>query len=165
MKTAIVLSGGGMCCSYSAGAIVALAQRLNFTKPDMIVAASGSVGTMFYYIAGQYQSIEGIWTKALANNKDFVSFSRRQIMDIDYLIDDVFKKQYPLDSKAISKSDINFYVSVRNSKTGKRRYISREDNLDVFEVTRATMAMPIIFGEEIKLNDNYYIRLIYVSSN
>jgi len=157
MKTAIILSGGAMRCSYSAGVIATLARELNFKKPDMIVSASGSVGSMFYYISEQYQALEDIWTKILAGNKDFISLTRMQTMDVDYLIDDVFKKQRPLDIDAVKKSGIDFYVPVRNIKTGTLRYIDREDNLNIFEIMRASKAIPLLYGEKVKLDDGNYI--------
>src|ERR1051326_2618384 len=103
-KLAIVTSEGGMKCAYSVGVILALVEKYHLVKPDMVIGASGSTGTLAYFVAGQYQSIRNIWENLLSN-KNFISYLRvRRIMDIDYLIDTVFKKQDILDVNKIKQS-------------------------------------------------------------
>ena len=51
-----------MKCAYAGGALVALARELGITKPDIFVAASGSVGSMFYFLSGQYDAIPVSYT-------------------------------------------------------------------------------------------------------
>ncbi len=105
-KVAIVGSGGGMSCAYFAGAILALVRELNFTKPYLAIGSSGSTGTLAYYVSEQYDSIEHIWSNLLSS-KEFISLIRiNKIMDIDYLIDEVFKKQDILDVDKLKSSKI-----------------------------------------------------------
>jgi predicted patatin/cPLA2 family phospholipase len=51
-------------------------------------------------------------------------------MDIDYLIDIVFKKQDPLNVSNIYNSNIQFFVPATNSKTGEIKYFNNKDNVD-----------------------------------
>lgn len=101
--TTIVTSGGGMWCAYSAGVLDALARELNFTSLDIAGAASGSVGNLFYYLAGQIGVGKRIWTTYLPT-KEFVRFFSRPALQIDYLIDTVFRKLVPLDEQAFTAS-------------------------------------------------------------
>jgi len=156
-KIAIVASEGGMSCAYSVGVILGLVEKYNLTTPDIVIGISGSTGTLAYYVAGQYKSIRNIWENLLSNNK-FVNYSRlTRLMDIDYLIDEVFKKQDVLDISAVKLSPINFYIAVTNKKTGKTEYFSNKDDIDIFEALRASSAMPVFFNKSVIINSNEYI--------
>jgi predicted patatin/cPLA2 family phospholipase len=150
------MSGGGMTCSYSAGFLGALAKEIGFTKPDIIIASSGSVGSASYYVAGQYDSVTNIWAKHLSTNK-FINLARFwRVIDIDYLIDSVFKKIEPLDEKLIYTSKIDYLVPVTNADSGEVRYFTNKDGSDIFEVMRATKAMPVLFNKKVAINGKRY---------
>ena len=103
-KIALILSGGGMAASYNFGALLALVEKYQFISPDIVITGSGSAGTASYYIAGQHNS--NIWGDLLSTKK-FINFLRFwKIIDIDYLIDEIFKKQDPLQSEKIHQSKI-----------------------------------------------------------
>jgi predicted patatin/cPLA2 family phospholipase len=59
-KLAIIMSGGGMSCSYGAGVTTALIEKFNIINPDIVIARSGSAGTGSYFISKQYDSIKNI---------------------------------------------------------------------------------------------------------
>ncbi len=147
-KLAIVASEGGMRCAYSVGAILALVEKYDLKKPDFVIGASGSTGTLAYYVSGQYKSIKNIWENLLSTKK-FVSFLRlSRIIDIDYLIDEVFKKQDPLDVATIKSSATKLYMIVTNKQTGKAVWLSQNDG-DIFEILRASNAIPGFFNKEV----------------
>lgn len=155
-KLAIVLSGGGMTCSYTAGYLGALAKEHGFTNPDIVLAGSGSAGTASYFVARQYDDVTSIWSDLLST-KDFIDPLRvERIIDIDYLIDTVFKKEKPLQEENIHRSVIKFFIAATNSVTGKVEYFSNKDELDWFEVMRATKALPIVFNKCIEINGKTY---------
>lgn len=154
MKTAIIATGGGMKCSYSVGVMKALVEKYNFKNPDIVIAASGSSGTMSYYVAKQFKEMVSIWSDLLST-KRFINFLRFwRIIDIDYLVDDIFKKQEPLDVNSIAYSKIKYLIPVTNYDTGEVEYLSNKD--DTFEAMRATKAMPIAFNKPVKLNGKRY---------
>lgn len=156
-KIGIVTSGGGMSCSYSVGVLLALVEKYKFTNPYVVIGGSGSTGTLAYYVAKQYPQIKNIWENLLSTKK-FISFARPQrIMDIDYLIDEVFKKQEPLDTKTINNSDISFFVAVTSLETGKLEYYSNKDGLDIFELLRASSAIPVAFNKPVLIKGNKYV--------
>ena len=121
-KTAIIMSGGGMSCSYGVGALLALVEKFNFKKPAIAIAGSGSSGTMSYFVAEQYDSIRNIWTNLLSTKKFINPFRITKIIDIDYLIDEVFKKQDALDEEKIYNSKITYLIPATNVDTGEIEY-------------------------------------------
>ncbi len=163
-KTAIVTSGGGMKCAYSAGALVALAKKIGFHTPDIFVSASGSVAGMFYYLAHQYDDIEKIWTR-YASARGLISYSPLPKMDIDYLIDTIFKDFVPLDTEALKKSPTHFLVPVTDFDSGEPRYLSDMHLLDPYEIMRAAKAIPILYNGHVHLGNHSYIDGNFSTSN
>lgn len=160
-KIAIILSGGGMKCAYTSGALLALQRHYKFITPDIMIAASGSVPAMLYYITEQYRNIEKLWTDVLGNNHKAVSPAHFPMLDIDYLIDKVSKDLLPLDLKKLEESNIEYHIPLRNAETGELEYIGNNNSHDMYEVVRAATAVPIAYGKEIKLGDNRYIDGFY----
>jgi predicted patatin/cPLA2 family phospholipase len=159
-KVALITSGGGTACSYGAGAVLALAQNFKFTDPDIVISGSGSTGAGSYYISRQYDSFRNIWLNLLCTKK-FIDFERFwKIIDIDYLIDELFKKKEPLDVEKIYASDIHYLISATDHKSGNVIYFSNRKKDDIFEAMRASMAMPIVYNKVVnvkgkKCHDSY----------
>lgn len=155
-KTALILSGWGMRAVFCVGALLALQKELWFTAPDIVIAGSWSVWTASYFIARQYKDIKTIWLSHLST-KRFINFWRVwKIMDIDYLIDVVFKKQAPLYVKKIYDSPIRYYIGATNAHSGKVEYFSQKDGIDIFELMRASKAMPFFYGRSVDINWSLY---------
>lgn len=155
-KLAIVTSGGGMTCAYSAGAIMALVEKFGLKKPDIIVGGSGSVGTLAYYITKQYKSIKNVWSNLLCN-KEVIDIKRLwRVIDVDYVIDTIFKAKAKLDIKKLIKSDIRLFIGVTNYEKGKVEYFSNKSKVDLFEAIRASMAVPMLYNKPVKINNKNY---------
>jgi predicted patatin/cPLA2 family phospholipase len=144
-KLAIIMSGGGMKASFNAGVLLALIDKYKITDPYLLICSSGSAGTGAYYVAKQYDSIKSIWEKLLSSKEVLNRWRLWKILDIDYLIDDIFKKQNPLDEEKVYQSKIKFLISSFNQKTGEIIYFNNRDNMNVFESMRASKAVPIIY--------------------
>jgi len=152
-KLAIIMSGGGTKSSFGVGVILALAEKYNITEPSLLICGSGSAGAGSYYISKQYKSIRNIWTN-LVSSKKFLDWKRFwKIIDIDYLIDVIFKKQDLLKEELIYNSKTKYLIPALNKNTGNIDYFDNQKNMDVFESMRATKAMPIAF----KINPNIMV--------
>ena len=161
---ALISSGGGMTCSYSAGVIFALAEKYKLKEPDIAIGSSGSAGTLAYFVAGQYQSIKNIWTNLLNTKKVLNIIRFWKIFNIDYIIDDIFKIEEPLKTSNIYKSKTNLLIPFTNADSGKVEYFSNRETGDIFEALRATKAMPLVYGKLVKINNSHYCDT-YLSSN
>jgi predicted patatin/cPLA2 family phospholipase len=154
-----------MKCSWGAGGFFALAQELAFISPDILICASGSAGTGAYYTAGQYDKIPIIWKEKLVSKKMVNPLRFWKIMDIDYLIDDVFKKQERLKTEKVKSSTIDLEIPALDKETGLFRYFSNSDDVDIFEVLRATKAIPFIYkaNPHIEIMNHFYIDSVLTS--
>jgi len=156
-KIAVVVSGGGMKCAYAAGVLIALAEQLKLTEPDIAVGSSGGGASLLYYISGQYELGRQIWTELLSTGK-FISLTRLYpIFDMDYLVDTVFKKQAPLDTDKILKSKTKLFLAATNYVTGQTEYLSNDGSTDIFEAARATVALPYVYNKKVNINGNEYV--------
>ena len=156
-KVAIVGYEGGLSCAYFVGVILALVEKFQLTEPYLVVGSSGSTGTLAYYVAGQYESIRNIWENLLPTKKFISIYRLNKIMDVDYLIDDIFKKQDILNVDKLKSSPIKLFISATNLDTGNIEYFNNREDVDIFEVLRASNAAPFVYNRSVKINNKRYI--------
>lgn len=156
-KTALIVSWWGMWASYWAWAVLALKNEHNLTDFDIVITWSWSAGTMSYYLAEQYESIENIWTNLLSTKQFLNRMRRSKIIDIDYLIDEVFKKQDPLDVAKIHTKNTDYYITATHANTWRIEYLRNSPTSDLFEMMRATKAMPVFYGKKVLVDNEPYI--------
>lgn len=153
-KIGIILTGGGMRCAYSAGAMVALVKEFGLTKPYALAAESGSVGNAMYYLAEQYDAGKLLWTKLLSDKKLIGTIP---LINVDYLVDEIFKKKVPLNTRNIEKTTTRYFFSVTNIATGKTEFVTNKSLFDFYEVMRAAKAVPILYRKKVRLGIKKYI--------
>lgn len=148
----IVLTGGGMRCSWSGGFLIGLHDI--GLLPKTILTTSGSAGNAVYIATGQSDMIKRIWVEHLSGNR-FINFWRfKKIIDIDFLVDEVIAKKEPVDLPALKKSTMQVVIACFNLTKQKVDYFSNEDI--TLSVLKATKAMPVVYGKKILINDNLY---------
>ena len=149
-----------MRSAHGAGFLYALSLDLGITNPDFVVGSSGDSANILSYAAqnkNQSEALKTVWTKLLSTSK-FISLLRFwQIMNVDYLIDTVFKKEVSIGLDALQKSSMEYYIAVVDAVSGKPMYLSREDNIDPFEILRAANALPILYGKTVTLRYGDFI--------
>lgn len=157
-KLAIIMSGGGIKSSFGVGVILALVEKYNIDEPYLLICVSGSAGTGSYYISKQYKEIYDIWINHVSS-KRFLDWRRFwKIIDVDYLIDVIFKEREPLKEKLIYNSKTRYLIPALNKNTGNIDYFDNQKEMNLFESMRATKAMPVAFkiNPNVKINDFVY---------
>lgn len=158
-KTAWILAGGAARTVYTAGSLYALCQ-MDIPKPDILIACSGSAATSLCYVTGQHETIKNVWCRSLSTKK-FVNFFRFwKVINIDYLIDVVLKKNNPLDMNKVRASSIKIFFPLTNSDTGEVEYYTNKSNFDLWEILRAAKSVPyftkLFHPKGVKLGKTYY---------
>jgi predicted patatin/cPLA2 family phospholipase len=104
----VLAQGGGMTTAYHAGVIKAFCERNWDSEIDCIVASSGAAATYAYLVSGQPQLVSLIW-ETLISSGEFVRWRMglpvRGSLHIDYLVDEIIKKRFPLDLQASQQPD------------------------------------------------------------
>lgn len=155
-KLALILGGGGMSTSYTVGVLLALKKKFKIA-PDIIIAGSGSAGTASYFVSGQFNSgIKNVWLKEILNPRFISGKGFFKKIDIDFLVDEVFKKKAKLNAEKIQNSPILLAVPVIDTKSGKLKYFTNKDKVDWFEVLRAGKAIPIFYNKAVQIGKQSY---------
>ncbi len=158
MKRALVVEGGGMRGAHSAGVLAELSEH---ALPPVDVVCSSSAGscTVAFWIAQQALRVERIWANYLHGAR-FIKyhrlFSSRPVMDLDYLVHDVFAKLEPLDIQAIRQSPIDFFVTATHCGTGNVHYFHNRQNIDLLEILKAGAAMPLVYNLPVWIHGEPY---------
>jgi predicted patatin/cPLA2 family phospholipase len=148
----LVIEGGGLRGAFSAGVAAELAAA-GVPAFDDIVAVSSGAPTAAYLATGQAEDAVTIWRRYTHGTQliAFRNLSRgRPLMDIDRLVG-VFERIVPLDAQQLARSQSRLWVGVTDCRTGEaRRIIATPRN--IFELLRATMALPVANGRVIDVD-------------
>ncbi|MBI5457540.1 patatin-like phospholipase family protein [Candidatus Kaiserbacteria bacterium] len=161
MNISIVAEGGGVRGAYVCGVMCALWMEYGLRRVDVATGTSASAGTLAYFTAGHgHRDAWDVWTKEVAS-PEFISVRNllrlRPLMDLDHLIDVVFRYRYPLDVAAIKRSSMRLFIPVESVTTGKIEYIDAQRSpYDVFEILKASSAAPIAYNKTIALGGDRY---------
>ena len=148
----VVLTGGGMRCSWSGGFLVGLHDI--GLLPKTILVTSGNAGNAVYIATGQSGMIKRIWVEHLSGNR-FINFWRfKKIIDIDFLVDEVLTKKEPLNLPSLRNSSVRTILACFNITKQKIEYFSNQDIN--FSVLKAAKAMPVVYGKKILINGDLY---------
>ena len=152
-----MLEGGGMRGAYTSGVLEAFDEAgLRFTR---IVAVSAGACAGASFVAGQSWRNRRVYLEHLSG-RQLVRFHRLltggNVMDIDYLTDEVTLRLCPLDLDAIRSSDTELLIGVTDWLTGDTRFLSsrRDDLLTAF---RATCALPFFYRGRVVYEDRRYV--------
>lgn len=145
-KRALVIEGGGMRGAHSCGALMALVE-CGFSEFDIVVGTSAGACTAAFFVSRQFELLPVIWKKYL-HGRLFIGLNKirqgRPLMDLDYLIDDVFGSLAPLDLEAIRKSPTRFLITATDCRTGETKYFDAHRD-PLFAALKASAALPFAY--------------------
>lgn len=156
---AVVVQGGGMRGTYSIAALAEL-DRLG-VRPRVHTVAGTSAGGMnaAYFASGQAEEGIGVYTDLISNRR-FIDYLRRPVIDIDFLVDDILKREVRLDVDTVLAGEPVVRTLLADVRTGLgREFVASEvaDERTFFEILRAGAALPLVFGREIAVGDSAYV--------
>jgi predicted patatin/cPLA2 family phospholipase len=164
MKT-LIMEGGAMRAGFVAGAVMALMDK-GLTGFDTAVAVSASVPTLAYFAAGQRNELERVWRLEL-NTPKLVCYRnipatslalsvKRPVLDIHYLVYEIFKKKYPLDIESLLHSEIQCFFAVTKVPEGTLRLLTPGD-YDIYDTFKAALAVPGCYPEAVSVGTHEYL--------
>lgn len=162
----LVVQGGGMRGIYSAGAMTALADAgLAGSFTHIFASSSGAINAA-YLMSGQTDLVAAGYADHLNKKSPFIRYWRlNKIVDIDYLVDRILKhSEFPLDVKAVIESPAILHVIVTDLHTAEAveltsKEVGRWDASGelMYELFRATSALPLIYGRVVKIDGRNYV--------
>jgi predicted patatin/cPLA2 family phospholipase len=157
MTRALVVQGGGMRGAYAAGALTALFEETQ--GYDHVWATSSGAASAAYLLAGQPEGLD-IWKDHLHGRrliKPLRYLSGRDFLDLDYLVDDVFRRRIPLDTRRLRRQSTPLWVPLTDAATGDVRYADLAHHDQPFEVLRAAMALPGAVRRPVTIDGRGYV--------
>ncbi|RLB19799.1 MAG: hypothetical protein DRG82_00170 [Deltaproteobacteria bacterium] len=159
-RLGLILEGGGLRAGFVAGAVMAL-MDLGLSSFHTGLAVSASVPTLAYCASGQRKEMERVWREEL-NSSRLVCYrniaaaslglsEKRPILDIDYLVYDVFKKRYPLDMASLKKNPMKCLFAATDIHEEGLRFLSPEKE-DCYVVFNACLAVPGCYPKTVRVN-------------
>ncbi len=153
-ETVLVLEGGGLRGAFVAGVLAEFEREgLRFSH---VYATSAAAASAAYLLAGQIEGALRIW-KDRTHGEQLISalhlLRGRGLMDIEGLVR-VFQGE--LDARRVAASATQLRVAVTNCNTGRADHVAvSEQNL--FQLLRATMALPVVYGRVVDVDGVPYI--------
>ncbi|MDD4290529.1 MAG: patatin-like phospholipase family protein [Patescibacteria group bacterium] len=156
-KSAIVIVGGAFRSTYYSGSLRALDELGIGNQFDLYVGLSAGAPVMSYFLAEQLDEMPFIWrefvpTKLVYNPKNI--FKKKPIIDLDYLIDEVFWQKKPINIDKLK--DKNFLVPLVNYTEGNIEYF-KSDHENFKEILKASMCIPWISKKTYEIENTKFV--------
>jgi len=158
-KFCIAAQGGGMVACYHSGVISALKEKFGFHKLSRVIATSGAAATYSYLVSGQQELIQPIWADLVGGGKFVTPWKfppGKRVMNIDFLVDEIIRKKYPVDLQALNTSPVRFEVGVTDAGTGDSVFFPMESRVDFFELLRASCCVPYVSRDKVMIDGRAY---------
>ncbi len=148
------------------------------------VVSSASVGNTFAYLSERERHIgRKMWTEELTSEKFILKPPLRRLLrgemvvDVDYLVDVVFKQRYPFSIERIGEAKESVYFPLLNVDRGEIEFFSTSSEAppfvvrngkqvpihrvrldgNLYEVIRAAKAVPFLYNKVITINGARYV--------
>ncbi len=156
-KPALVVQGGAMRGIYSMGALAELEDAGLRDAFGVVVGSSAGAINGAFFLAGQANLGLQIYLEDLVTRRFINSRRLWRVVDVDYLVDDIIRVRRPLDLDAIKAAPMDLLIVLTDAETGEAHVVSTRDGHDLFEVLRATSALPALYNKRITLDGRQYI--------
>lgn len=183
---ALIAEGGGARGAYAYGAMQALEQVFNdqygLANFTYMAGTSASALTMMYTLSGQFHT-DGldIWTnkvslKRFMDQKDLKRLFRSPpILDVEFLVDEIFEKQHPLAWNQFIKSKCKFYIPLIDVKDLSLKFytndtevssallpyelifMDRSNPSEIYSMMKAAAAVPVFYNREVEIQGRTYV--------
>lgn len=144
--TGIMIEGGAMRSVFAAGVLDFFMEK-GIEIPNVLAVSAGAYAGM-NYISGQVGRAVDAIIKPLEKEKYLgpkTFLKKGTFFDMDYLFEEVPKKQSPFDFDAFKNSAKRFIVNTTDCLTGKSVYFETFDSEDQFwKICRAANSLPFI---------------------
>jgi predicted patatin/cPLA2 family phospholipase len=157
-RPALIVQGGGLRAIYSMAAL-ALLEEMGLLEAFSVVAGSSSGAINgAYFLAGQAREGLDIYYKCLSSRRFLSPWRIWRVMDVDYLVDVALKQDLPLNLQGMLAATAPLYTILTDAETAEPVMVSsRDETLDIYEVLRATVAIPGLYNRKVSIGSRKYV--------
>jgi predicted patatin/cPLA2 family phospholipase len=151
-KLALVIEGGGMRGSYSAGSLVGLEFLGMHDVFDHVYGTSAGAINAAYYLAHQGSFGITIYYQDLKGFRFINPLRLTKIADIDFVYDEVIPKRKPLDVERILASRSRFFITLTDVDTGKGFLVqAQEASTPLIRILKGSAALPVVYNRPVEV--------------
>ncbi len=160
-KLGLVIEGGCMRGVVSAGMLKALERQSMLPAFDAVYGSSAGAVNGAFFVAGQVEYGGPIYPEHI-NNSHFISLwrslTRRPVMSLSYLLDDVLVRGKVLDWRAVLESPVRFKIAATSvADMGVRLLEGFRDRDHLFAALRASSSIPWIAGPPTEVDGELFL--------
>ncbi|OGI67590.1 hypothetical protein A2732_00030 [Candidatus Nomurabacteria bacterium RIFCSPHIGHO2_01_FULL_40_10] len=157
-KRALILKGGTMRGAFLVGALKTAHRVLGVNYFDAIFANSVGVFEQAFFAANQPDIMENTWREYVHGNQliNFLNLLKgKPILDLDYLIDLFQSDKSFLNIEALKSSRPQLLTFITDYENNEPILVDLKTG-PVFDIMRATCALPIIYPKKVIINGRRY---------
>jgi len=157
-RIGLVVQGGGMRGVYSIGALAAL-EEMGFGQCfDHITGSSAGAMNGAYFITGQANYAVHTYVNHLTQKAFVNPFRFNKMVDIDFLVDHIGKKERPLDIKKLEAANTMLHISLTEYLSGETHFVTNKTpGIDLWEALRASAAMLFLYNKPVRVGERLYV--------
>jgi len=145
----------------SAGMLAGLEELGLLEAFDAVYGASAGAVNGAFFMSGQVGSSLGIYYEDI-NDSRFISllrsFTRRPVMSLSYLLDDVIVRSKALDWRAVLDSPVHFKIAASSLAELRVRLLANfRDREHLFAALRASSSIPLLAGPPAEVDGERYL--------
>jgi predicted patatin/cPLA2 family phospholipase len=149
-RLGLVIEGGGMRGSASAGGALALAHLGLSGLFDDVYATSAGVMNAAYYLSRQEDIGISIYFDDLATRAFYNPWRCWKVLDVDYVMEDVVKRRKRLDLDRLRLSPSRFHVSMLDRSTGEGIVVDTGlAKESTYTVLHAALSVPVLYNRAV----------------
>lgn len=156
-RPALIVQGGGMRAIYSMAALAVLEDLGLRNAFSMVLGSSAGVLNSAYFLAGQARKSVSIYTDGLSNRAFISPWRPWKVIDVDRMVDVTLRRHHPIDEQALMTA-APLYAVLAEAETGAAEIVCQRDHgFDIYEVFRATVAIPLLYNRKVALGERRYV--------
>ncbi len=158
VRLALVVQGGGLRSIYSMAALAVLEEEGLRDAFTHVVGSSAGALNGAYFLAGQAREAVSIYTEDMSDGGLVSPLRFWKVFDVDRLIDVTMKRERPLNVGAMAEARAALYTVLTDAETAQAHIVSsRDESVDLFEVLRATAALPGLYNRRVRVGSRRYV--------
>jgi predicted patatin/cPLA2 family phospholipase len=142
---------------YSMAALAVLEDLDLRNAFSMVLGSSAGVLNSAYFLAGQARESISIYTDGLSNRRFFTPWRLWKMIDVDRMVNVTLKRHHPIDEEALLTAPPLHAVLTDAETAAARVFCQHDRDLDIYEIFRATVAIPLLYNRKIALGENRYV--------
>lgn len=157
-KLALVVEGGAMRGTLSAGSLLALDAAGYRSTFDAAYATSAGGVNVAYFLSGQGKLGITVYFDCINNRRFFNPLRFTKMVDVAYVYDHVIVEAKPLDEEAVRRQPTDFFLGVTDAARGENVLLDvRTFPEPISRMLKASSALPILYNRTVELGGRRYV--------